>query len=77
MFMVDDRIVHLMPGLLGAKFFAKNKYVIDYTNVKGLTTDAHNSIRTPITIKGTGSLKLQVEKALKATYVKLHNGLDT
>lgn len=33
--------------------------------------------RTPVPIKATGALKSQVDKALKATYVKLHNGLTT
>ncbi|KAI8058702.1 ribosomal protein L1p/L10e family-domain-containing protein [Gilbertella persicaria] len=57
MFLVDDRIAHLMPNLVGKKFFEKNK--------------------NPIAIKATGSLKKQVESALKATYVKLHNNLTT
>ncbi|KAI7897735.1 ribosomal protein L1p/L10e family-domain-containing protein [Cokeromyces recurvatus] len=57
LFMVDDRISHMVLNLIGSKFVQRNK--------------------VPIAIKGNGSLKHQVEKALQATYVKLHNGLIT
>lgn len=33
--------------------------------------------RMPITMKPTGSLKTQIQNVLKATYVKLNNGLNT
>ncbi|KAI9478665.1 MAG: 50S ribosomal protein L1 [Benjaminiella poitrasii] len=57
LFMVDDRVSHIILNLLGTKFVQRNK--------------------APIAIKGSGSLKQQVEKALNATYVKLNNGVLT